>query len=62
MTFNAEMEHGGFMVGRLVHLTLNLKVDLVGENTEAVLNLSSPRLCLQADPLWPKVAVRNSSG
>ena len=30
MTFNAEMEHGGFMVGRLVHLILNLEVDLVG--------------------------------
>ena len=30
MTFNAEMEHGGFMVGRQVHLTLNLEVDLVG--------------------------------
>jgi polyisoprenoid-binding protein YceI len=30
MTFNTEMEHGGFMVGRLVHLTLNLEVDLVG--------------------------------
>ena len=31
MTFNAEMEHGGFMVGRLVHLILNLEVDLVEE-------------------------------
>jgi polyisoprenoid-binding protein YceI len=30
MTFNAEMEHGGFMVGRQVILTLNLEVDLVG--------------------------------
>ncbi len=30
MTFNTEMEHGGFMVGRLVQLTLNLEVDLVG--------------------------------
>ncbi|MCX5891548.1 MAG: YceI family protein [Deltaproteobacteria bacterium] len=30
MTFNSEMEHGGFMVGRQVHLTLNLEVDLVG--------------------------------
>ena len=30
MTFNAEMEHGGVMVGRQVHLTLNLEVDLVG--------------------------------
>ena len=30
MTFNAEMEHGGFMAGRLVHLILNLEVDLVG--------------------------------
>lgn len=31
MTFNAEMEHGGFMVGRLVQLILNLEVDLVEE-------------------------------
>lgn len=30
MTFNAEMEHGGFMVARQVHLTINLEVDLVG--------------------------------
>jgi polyisoprenoid-binding protein YceI len=30
MTFNMEMEHGGFMVGSQVHLTLNLEVDLVG--------------------------------
>lgn len=30
MTFNMEMEHGGVMVGRQVHLTLNLEVDLVG--------------------------------
>jgi polyisoprenoid-binding protein YceI len=30
MTFNLEMEHGGFMVGRQVHLTLNLEVDLLG--------------------------------
>jgi polyisoprenoid-binding protein YceI len=30
MTWNLEMEHGGFMVGRLIHLILNLEVDLVG--------------------------------
>ncbi len=29
MTFNTEMEHGGVMVGRQVHITLNLEVDLV---------------------------------
>lgn len=29
MTFNAEMEHGGVMVGRQVFLTLNAEVDLV---------------------------------
>ena len=28
MTFNTEMEHGGVMVGRQVHITLNLEVDL----------------------------------
>jgi len=31
MTFNTEMEHGGFMVGRHVHLTLNAELDLVEE-------------------------------
>jgi polyisoprenoid-binding protein YceI len=31
MVFNMEMEHGGFMVGRHVHLTLNAEVDLVEE-------------------------------
>lgn len=31
MVFNTEMEHGGFMVGRHVFLTLNAEVDLVGE-------------------------------
>jgi polyisoprenoid-binding protein YceI len=28
--FNLEMEHGGWMVSRLVHLILNLEVDLAG--------------------------------
>ncbi|MFI5329869.1 MAG: YceI family protein [Desulfobaccales bacterium] len=31
MTFNAEMEHGGFMLGRQVQITLNAEVDLVEE-------------------------------
>ena len=31
MVFNMPMEHGGFMVGRQVHLTLNAEVDLVEE-------------------------------
>ncbi len=31
MVFNMEMEHGGFMVGRHVFLTLNAEVDLAGE-------------------------------
>ncbi|MCL4500563.1 MAG: YceI family protein [Deltaproteobacteria bacterium] len=30
MTFNLEMEHGGLMVSRLVHLILSLEVDLAG--------------------------------
>jgi polyisoprenoid-binding protein YceI len=29
MKFNAEMEHGGFMVGKYVYITLNAEVDLV---------------------------------
>jgi polyisoprenoid-binding protein YceI len=29
MTFNTEMERGGVMVGRQVHIILNLEVDLV---------------------------------
>jgi polyisoprenoid-binding protein YceI len=29
MVFNMEMEHGGFMAGKHVHLTLNAEVDLV---------------------------------
>jgi polyisoprenoid-binding protein YceI len=29
MVFNMEMEHGGLMVGRHVHLTLNAEVDLL---------------------------------
>lgn len=28
MTFNTEMEHGGFMMGKLVYITLNAEVDL----------------------------------
>jgi len=31
MMFNAEMEHGGFMVGKHAYLTLNTEVDLVDE-------------------------------
>ena len=31
MVFNVEMEHGGFMAGRQVHITLNAEVDLVEE-------------------------------
>ena len=31
MVFNLELEHGGFMVGRQVYLTLNAEVDLVEE-------------------------------
>ena len=31
MVFNTEMEHGGFMVGKHVYLTLNTEVDLVEE-------------------------------
>jgi polyisoprenoid-binding protein YceI len=31
MTWNTEMEHGGFMVGRHVYLTLNAEVDLAEE-------------------------------
>ena len=31
MMFNAEMEHGGFMVGKHAYLTLNAEVDLVEE-------------------------------
>jgi len=31
MLFNTEMEHGGFMVGKHVYLTLNAEVDLVPE-------------------------------
>jgi len=31
MTFNMEMEHGGFMVGKHIHLTLNAEVNLVEE-------------------------------
>jgi polyisoprenoid-binding protein YceI len=31
MVFNTEMEHGGFMVGRHVYLTLNAEVDLMEE-------------------------------
>ncbi len=31
MVFNTEMEHGGFMVGRHVYLTLNAEADLVEE-------------------------------
>jgi polyisoprenoid-binding protein YceI len=31
MVFNTEMEHGGFMVGKHVYLTLNAEVDLVEE-------------------------------
>ena len=45
MTFNAEMEHGGFMAGRLVHLILNLEVDLVEEHMNTILK---PRIMLAA--------------
>ena len=31
MVFNMPMEHGGFMAGKQVHLTLNAEVDLVEE-------------------------------
>ena len=31
MVFNMEMEHGGFMVGKHVYLTLNAEVDLLEE-------------------------------
>ncbi|RJR42594.1 MAG: polyisoprenoid-binding protein [Deltaproteobacteria bacterium] len=31
MIFNMEMEHGGFMIGKQVHLTLNAEVDLLEE-------------------------------
>jgi len=31
MAWNAEMEHGGFMVGKHVYLTLDVEADLVGE-------------------------------
>jgi polyisoprenoid-binding protein YceI len=31
MVFNTEMEHGGFMVGKHVYLTLNAEADLVEE-------------------------------
>jgi polyisoprenoid-binding protein YceI len=31
MTFNTEMEHGGFMVGKHAYLTLHAEVDLVEE-------------------------------
>jgi polyisoprenoid-binding protein YceI len=31
MVWNSEMEHGGFMVGKHVYITLNAEADLVGE-------------------------------